>query len=42
MKGIFVYVPEFMLTFDTHGFVYRVFWPSDWAIDCYIWLELRT
>ena len=41
MKGIFIYVLEFMLTLDAHGFVYRVFWPSDWVIDCYILLEFR-
>ena len=32
MKGICVYVLELMLTLDTHGFVYRVFWPIDWVI----------
>ena len=40
-KGIFIYVLEFMLTLDTHDFVYRVFWLSDWVIDCYILLEIR-
>ena len=30
-----------MLTLDTHGFVYQVFWPSDWVNDCYILPEFR-
>ena len=59
IKGIFVYVLEFMLSLDkmqnistlmcktfehfesypsfsyyTHRTIYRVFWPSDWVVDC--------
>ena len=30
-----------MLTLDTHGFVYQVFWPSNWVIDFNTLLEFR-
>ena len=42
MKGICVYVLELMLNLDTHGLVYRVFWPIDLVIICYTLLEFRT